>query len=506
MDKKPLVEIEKISKKFPGVQALDQVSVSFFPGEVHAIIGENGAGKSTLIKIIGGVYQKDGGKIKIKGKECLFSDVNQAKKSGISVIHQELSLIPDLSVAENLCLGREPRLGNSGFINKRAMRKMAKRILGTMGLKIDLDVIIRNLSTADRQMIEIARAVSQKAMFVIMDEPTTSLSSREIGTLFKIIKKLKNNGVCVIYVSHILSEVLEIADRITVLKDGCFVRTLSASEAKENLLVKLMVGREIKDYFSRKEKTIGGIVLEVRNLTRDPYFSDISFILRKGEILGISGLVGSGRTELIRSIFAADQFDKGEIILINKKVAFKSPEEAIKNGFGFVPEDRRLQGLILEASVKYNISLPSISATAKFGFVNTTWEQKICEKYVKKLKIRIPTFNSLTRSISGGNQQKIVVAKWLAATSKIMLLNEPTRGIDVNSKSELYSLMNSFTKEGGSIIMVSSELPEILGVADRILVIREGKLTANIDRKDATEEKIMMLASTSKNNGYEVKQ
>lgn len=498
MGKKPIIELVDISKSFPGVQALKGVSLSFFTGEIHALIGENGAGKSTLIKIMGGVYQKDSGKTFIHGEECEIKDVIHAQKMGISVIHQELSLVPDLTVMENLCLGREPIIGRSGIIDKSSMRKIAKKIMEPLGLNINPEAYIRDLKTADRQMVEIARAVSRNASLVIMDEPTSSLSSREVTTLFDTIRLLKKKNVSVIYVSHILSEVLLLADKVTVMRDGCVVRTLAACDADENILVKHMVGREIKDYFNKKDKEIGDVILEVRNLTREPHFSDISFNLRKGEILGISGLVGAGRTEIIRAIFGSDKFKSGEIILRGKKVDIRSPQKAIELGFGFVPEDRKIEGLILEASVRHNISLPSLRSTAKRGFVNNRWENDICKEYINKLKIHTPSYNAISKSLSGGNQQKIVVAKWFAAFSKILLLDEPTRGIDVNAKSEMYSLMNNYTKDGGSIIMVSSELPELLGIADRIVVIRQGKVSGILDRKEATEEKIMMLASTLK--------
>jgi len=499
MEKKSIIDLVNISKSFPGVQALKDVSLSFYPGEIHALIGENGAGKSTLIKIIGGVYQKDNGQIFIHGEECEIKDVIHAQRMGISVIHQELSLIPDLSVMENLCFGREPRFGRTGIIDKSSMRKIAIAIMEPLGLNINPDVYIRDLKTADKQMVEIARAVSKNAALVIMDEPTSSLSVREVTTLFDTIRLLKKNNVGVIYVSHILSEVLTLADTITVMKDGCVVRTLVSSDANENILVKLMVGREIKDFFNKKEKEIGDVILEVRHLTRKPYFSDISFNLRKGEILGISGLVGAGRTEIVRAIFGSDKFESGEIILRGKKVNIKSPQKAIELGFGFVPEDRKLEGLLLEASVRHNISLPSIKSTARRGFVNNRWENDVCKEYINKLNIHTPSYNTISKSLSGGNQQKIVVAKWFAAFSKILLLDEPTRGIDVNAKSEMYSLMNNYTKDGGSIIMVSSELPELLGITDRIVVIRQGKVSGILDRKEATEEKIMTLASVLKN-------
>jgi len=498
MDKKPIIELKNIRKSFPGVQALAGVSLPFYPGEIHALIGENGAGKSTLIKVMGGVYQKEGGQIYINGKECEIEDVTHAQNIGISVIHQELSLIPDLTVMENLCLGIEPRIGRSAFIDKNAMRNTARKIMKPLGLTINPDDFIKDLKTADRQMVEIARAVSRNAALVIMDEPTSSLSSREVTTLFKIIRKLKANNVGVIYVSHILSEVLSLSDKITVMRDGYIIRTLDADEADEKILVKSMVGREIKDYFNKEEQEIGDVILEVSDLTRKPYFFDVSFDLREGEILGISGLVGAGRTEIIRAIFGSDKLEKGKIRLRSEEVEIHSSRRAIELGFGFVPEDRKIEGLMLESPVKQNISLPSLKPTAKSGFVDRKWETEICKEYIQKLKIATPSRNTISKTLSGGNQQKIVVAKWFAANSKIMLLDEPTRGIDVNAKSEMYSLMNEYTKNGGSIVMVSSELPELLGMADRIVVIRQGKVSGILDREDATEEKIMTLASTLK--------
>ncbi len=506
MKTKPIVELKNISKSFPGVQALKDVSLSFFPGEIHALMGENGAGKSTLIKIMGGVYKKDSGSIFIRGEECEIEDVTQAQHMGISVIHQELSLIPDLTVMENLSLGIEPRLGGSAFIDKAEMRSRAIKFMEPLGLRINPGAFIRDLKTADRQMVEIARAVSRNAAMVIMDEPTSSLSTREITTLFEIIEKLKKNNVSVIYVSHILSEVLNLADKITVMRDGCLIRTLDRKEANENVIVKSMVGREIKDYFNKKEKEIGEVILEVKNLTRKPHFSNVSFNLRQGEILGISGLVGAGRTEVIRAIFGSDRYDFGEIYLDGKEVKMNSPLQAIELGFGFVPEDRKLQGLFLEDTVRRNISMPSLKPTAQKGFVNSKWELEACKEYIQKLKIHTPSSTTVSKTLSGGNQQKIVVAKWFAARSKILLLDEPTRGIDVNAKSEMYSLMNNFAKEGGSIIMVSSELPELLGMADRIVVIRQGKVSGILGREEATEEKIMTMASILKNTQKEVVQ
>jgi ABC-type sugar transport system ATPase subunit len=495
-DSIPIIELRNISKSFPGVKALSDLSISFHSGRIHGIIGENGAGKSTLIKILGGIYQKDQGDIVIRNEKTEIKDVLFSQKIGISIIHQELSLIPDLTVMENLTLGVEPRYRFTKLINRKEMLRNSMEIMESLDLKnINPKSMIRDLKTADRQMVEIARAVSRNASLVIMDEPTSSLSSREVETLFKIIRKLKKNGVGVIYISHIFREILSLSDTISVLRDGQLIRTLDAVDADEAQLVKLMVGREIKDYFNKSEKTIHEVILDLKNLSRKSEFKNVSFNLRKGEILGISGLVGAGRTEIIRSIFGLDHLDDGEVYLNGNKVEINSSGKAINLGFGFVPEDRKNEGLMLEASVSENISLPSIRFHSFKGFLNKKWESFVCSDFIKKLNISTPSGKTLTKYLSGGNQQKIVVAKWFAAESKIILLDEPTRGIDVNAKSEMYSLMNTYTKNGGSIIMVSSEMPELLGVADRIVVIRNGEVTGILDRNEATEEKLLTLSA-----------
>lgn len=504
MKQQPIIKLEKISKSFPGVQALKDVSLSFYPGEIHAVIGENGAGKSTLMKIIGGVYQKDNGRIIFNGEETEIDDVVRAQDLGISVIHQELSLIPDMTVLENLCISRMSEFGWGKFINKSQMEKFAKDVLESLDLDINPKAYVRDLKMAEKQMVEIAREISKDVRLIVMDEPTTSLSKREVKILFEKIRMLKKKGISIIYVSHMLNEVLTLADKITVMRDGCVVDSLNASETNEDTLVKLMVGRKIVDYFDKKKKSIGESVLEIRSLSREPDFSNISLNLRKGEILGISGLVGSGRTELLQAIFGLDKFTSGEVLLDGKKVTIESPQDAIELGLGFVPEDRKLHGLILSQTVKDNISLPSVGVKAVRGFLNKKWEVDVSKEYVKKLNIRTPSVNSIAKFLSGGNQQKIVVAKWLAAFSKILLLDEPTKGIDVNAKSEMYSLINNYTVEGGSVIVVSSEIPELLGIADRIVVVRRGRVMGTLNIEEATEEKIMLLASTEKNRKEEV--
>ncbi|AKX96011.1 sugar ABC transporter ATP-binding protein [Neomoorella thermoacetica] len=488
----PLLQLRGISKSFSGIKVLDNIDLDIYPGEVHALLGENGAGKSTLIKIISGVYQRDCGTITFKQKPVEFTNTRQALDAGISVIHQELSLIQDLSVAENIFLGREP-IKSRVFIDKEKMVSETIAIARSLGIDLKPWAMVRDLNVAEQQMVEIAKAVSCNASLVIMDEPTSSLSDRETETLFKIIKRLKKDNVAVIYISHRLKELEELADRLTILRDGKLVKTMVGEEMKKYNWVSLMVGREIKD-FSRKAQKPGEVILQVKDFTDPPKYWDINFELRQGEILGIAGLVGAGRTEVLQGIFGVKKPKHGSLYLNGQKVLFNSPAEAISNGIGFVPEDRRLQGVILAQSVKDNISLPSLYDKSNYGFINFLWENQVSEDYIKKMRIRTPSAKTIVKNLSGGNQQKVALARWLAAHAKILFLDEPTRGIDVNAKAEIYNLMNSFTSEGGSIIMVSSELPEILSMSDRIVVMHEGRVAGILDRHEASEEKIMELA------------
>ncbi|MCR4431359.1 MAG: sugar ABC transporter ATP-binding protein [Tepidanaerobacteraceae bacterium] len=500
MHQKPILEIAGVSKSFPGVKALSKVDLDIYPGQVHVLLGENGAGKSTLIKIISGVYTRDEGIIKLNGREVFFNNPRQALNAGISVIHQELSVIPDLTVAENIFLGREPRLQRTGFIDKKRMYSEAGRLLESMGVKINPRAVIRDLNTADRQMVEIARAVSQNSSIVIMDEPTSSLSENEVEALFGVIERLKSENVAIIYISHRLKEITSIGDVVTILRDGCVVKTVKIKDIDENQMIALMVGREItKFYYKSEVPSTGEIVLEVKNYTRRGAFEDVSFALKKGEILGVAGLIGAGRTEVMRAVFGADKVDRGECIYNGKPVRFATPQQAINAGIGFIPEDRRNQGLLLSKSVRENISLASLFPNSSKGFVDFKWEKNVAKEYIAMLRIKTPDENAVTKNLSGGNQQKVVIAKWLAARSKILIMDEPTRGIDVNAKAEIYAIMKNFVENGGSIIMVSSELPEILGVSDRIMVMREGRVAGIIDAQGATEKDIMHLASISSN-------
>ncbi len=496
MHQTPLIEMAGVSKSFPGVKALSNIDLNIYPGQVHVLLGENGAGKSTLIKIISGVYSHDEGNVKLNGQEVNFKNTRESLAAGISVIHQELSVIPDLTVAENIFLGREPKIGKSGFVDRKKMNKDAGQLLESIGVKICPKTVIRKLSNADKQMVEIARAVSQNSSLVIMDEPTSSLSEHEVEALFKVIEKLKRENVAIIYISHRLKEITRIGDTVTILRDGQIVKTVSLREIDESHMIALMVGREITQFYYKSEvPPADEVVLEIRNYTRKGVFEDVSFGLRRGEILGVAGLIGAGRTEVMRAIFGADGIDSGECFQNGQLVRFTEPQQAIKAGVGLIPEDRRNQGLLLSKSVKENTSLASLFVNSNFGFINFKWESRIAEDFIQMLHTKTPSANAPVKNLSGGNQQKVVIAKWLAAKSKILIMDEPTRGIDVNAKAEIYGLMKKFVEEGGSIIMVSSELPEILGVSDRIMVMREGKVSGIIDNHGTTEKDILQLAS-----------
>lgn len=494
VQEKPFVELKHISKAFPGVKVLEDISVAFYRGKVHALLGENGAGKSTIIKIISGIYQPDEGKVLVEGREEHLTNIRQAQRLGISVIHQELSVIDDLRVYENVFLGRE--LKKNGFVDALKMIRETQELLKSMDLAIDPRAFIRDLNNGAKQMVEIVRAVSRNSRMVIMDEPTSSLSDYEVRALFKVIQKLKEEQVAVIYISHRLKEILAMGDTLTVLRDGTLVDTVPVGEVTENRMVAMMVGRELSAYYfkpvtpKRKE-----VVLEVRNLTGGGVFKDVSFQLFRGEILGVAGLIGAGRTEVMRAVFGADSYDGGECLLYGKHYRAKTPKDTIKMGLGLIPEDRRGQGLLLEKNVKENTSLASLLDNSIRGLINFKWEKRAAAAYIEKLKIKTPSELACLKNLSGGNQQKVVIAKWLLAKSKILIMDEPTRGIDVNAKSEIYALMKEFVEQGGSIVLVSSELPEIIGCSNRIMVMREGVVTGFLNEEEATEERVMQFAS-----------
>ena len=495
MDEKreALVELKHIHKEFPGVKVLEDISIAFYPGEVHVLLGENGAGKSTIIKIISGIYQPDKGEVLIEGAPGA-KNIREAQHRGISVIHQELSVIPDLNVYENVFLGREKK--KSGFLDKGKMIAECKKILDGMDVAIDPTTPVYKLSNGEKQMVEIARAVSQNSKMVIMDEPTSSLSDHEVQSLFRVIRQLKKDNVAVIYISHRLKEILEMGDTLTVLRDGTKIATVPVSTVTEQKMVEMMVGREISQFYYKAEvPEKREVVLEVKEISSAHRFKNVSFQLYKGEVLGVAGLIGAGRTELMRAIFGADTYEHGDVLLYGESIKGKSPKEIIRRGIGLIPEDRRGQGLLLEKTVRENTSLASLKENSYNGFIDFLWEKQEAVSYIEKLRIKTPSDLAVTKNLSGGNQQKVVIAKWLLAKSKILIMDEPTRGIDVNAKAEIYELMKNFVEGGGSIILVSSELPEVLGCSNRIMVMREGYVTGFLDSAEATEENVMLFAS-----------
>lgn len=497
----PNLQAIHIDKRFPGVNALTDVSIDFYPGEVHALLGENGAGKSTLIKILSGVYTPTSGKVVFEGNEMHFTAPGEALDKGIAVIHQELSIANDLTVAENVFLGAEPRINNGPLLDRAKMNRDTQALLDYMKVtNIKATDIARDLTAAQQQMVEIAKVISKKAKVVIMDEPTSSLSEHEINALFEQLDNLRNNQVTVIYISHRMAEIFRMCDRATILRDGCKVKTCMIKDTTESEIVNSMVGREIKDYYNRQAHTPGKEMLRVEGLTRKKEFKDISFTAYAGEILGFYGLVGAGRTEVMETVFGARRADAGKIFVEGKEVHFRSPKDAIEHNLGMVTEDRRRTGLMLQATLRHNIVLPSLPYHhRRFGFLDNKWETDIAQEMTQKLRVKTPSIQTIIANLSGGNQQKVILAKWLIANSKILILDEPTRGIDVNAKSEFYALMNDFVAEGGCIIMVSSELPEMLGVADRIIVMREGVQGGEISGADATEQSVIQLASVQSN-------
>jgi ribose transport system ATP-binding protein len=489
----PLVEMRGMTKAFPGVQALLGVDLELRAGEVHAVVGENGAGKSTLMKILAGVYRPDGGSVRLGGEAILNETPRQALERGISMIHQELNLAPNLSVAENVFLGRAPTRG--GLIDWRRLYASVETLAARLGIDLDVRARVDELSVARQQMVEIAKALSLDARVIIMDEPTSALTERETEALFDIIARLKSQGVAVVYISHRLDEIFRVADRVTVLRDGRLVGTLPVAQATQPQLINMMVGRELTTLFPKESVEIGEPVLEVRHLQRNGVLEDISFVLRHREILGLAGLVGAGRTELVRVLFGADTLDGGEILLGDRPVHIRGPRDAIRLGVGFVTEDRKLQGLVLGMNVRENETLASLAQVSKLGFLQLGRERALAARLVQQLGVRTPSVEQEVANLSGGNQQKVVIAKWLATRARILILDEPTRGIDVGAKAEVHALMSRLAREGVSILMISSELPEILGMSDRILVMRQGRLSGEFTRDQASQEAILACAA-----------
>jgi inositol transport system ATP-binding protein len=494
MDDNVILQMENISKSFPGVKALSDVNLAVRKGTIHALMGENGAGKSTLMKILDGIYAPDSGQIIFKGQTVTIDSTHTALKLGISMIHQELSPIPYMTVAENIFLGREP-LGRYGLIDKRRLNADTKALLSRLEIDINPVSIMRSLSVANTQMVEIAKAISYDASLIIMDEPTSAITEREVDHLFRMIRSLKAKGVTIIYITHKMDEVFQIADDITVLRDGKHVATVSASQTNKGHLITMMVGRELTEMFPKEYAPIGEIVLSVRNLTREGIVEDVSFDLCRGEILGIAGLMGAGRTTVIESIFGIHKVDAGEIIIKGKKTQINSPADAIKNGLALLTEDRKLTGIMGVLPVRDNMMIASLPNYEKRGFLDGRLMEMTYKEEKSRLDIKSPSMHQLIKLLSGGNQQKVLVSRWLLTSPDILILDEPTRGIDVGAKAEIHKLMSKLAQEGKAIIMISSELPEILGMSDRILVMHEGRVGGIFERKNATQESIMQAAT-----------
>jgi ribose transport system ATP-binding protein len=493
----PLLQMKGIYKHYPGVVALADVNFELNAGEVHCLLGENGAGKSTLMKILSGAIKKDAGSIFIEGKEIGFKSPADAQKYGISMIYQEFKLVPELSVAENILLGNEPTRGNSPFVDYKKVHQDAREILVQLGEKIPTATKISSLSMAQRQMVEIARALSKQVKILAMDEPSASLSQNELERLFAVIRKLKTEGVGIIYISHRLEEVFQIGDRLTVLRDGRFVHSCPVSETDRRSLIRWMVGRELEQEFPKIDPDRGEEVLRIEGLSSG-ILKDINLSVYRGEILGLAGLVGAGRSELARIIFGADPKDKGRISLEGGEISARTPREAIDLGIGLLTEDRNKYGLIMQMNVKENISLSNLRQVAGHFFIKQAKENSIAEKYKQALRIRTPSIDQKVEALSGGNRQKVVLARWLFTKSKLLIFDEPTAGIDVGVKLEIYNLINKLAQEGIGLVVISSDLPELLGICHRIAVMWEGHITGILSGQEATQEKVMTLATGTK--------
>jgi ribose transport system ATP-binding protein len=495
-----LLRMEGIYKSFPGVQALSDAKFELRRGEVHALVGENGAGKSTLMKILGGIYHKDAGHIYLEGQEVEIPDPRTAQHLGISIVHQELNLMPHLTVAQNIFIGREPRAKVSFVLDDKTTNQRTERLFKMLNLQLDPNTKVADLTVAKQQMVEIAKALSINAKILVMDEPTAALTDTEIEELFTVIRQLRSQGVGVIHISHRLEELKQISDRVTVMRDGKYIDTLLTQEAPINKIISLMVGRIIYESAPELPETPNQeVVLEVRNLNRGRVLRDVNFSLKKGEILGFAGLIGAGRTEVARAIFGADSFDTGEIYIKGKKVHLKSPRDAVKHGIGYLSEDRKRYGLTLGMTVDENIVLASLRYFMRlFGWVDQPKALSVSSEMVKKINIKTPGLQQKVKFLSGGNQQKVIVGKWLTADTEILIFDEPTRGIDVGAKSEVYKLLNDLIHQGKSIIMISSELPEILRMSHRVLVMCEGRITGELSAAEATQENIMHFATQRK--------
>lgn len=487
-----ILQLEDVTKMYPGVIALDNVSLSLEEGEIHALMGENGAGKSTLIKVISGAVTPDQGTVTIGGEKVRQMTPALSRKLGVGVIYQEFNLVPSLSVAENVFLG--DRIGGKILIDRETMRTRTKKLLDQLGVELDADRMVGELSVAQQQIVEIAKAISQNARVLIMDEPSAALAMAEAEALLEIVARLKKAGVTILYISHRMDEVFKIAERITVMRDGCYVATVDAKTAKRKDVIALMVGRELKETFPERESRPGEPVLEVEHLYGNGD-RDINFCLRKGEILGLAGLVGAGRTELAKVLYGAAKADKGVIRIRGREVRIKNPTQAVKYGIGLIPESRKTEGGFLEYPIRWNISIMSLKRLSRFSVVDTEALERQAVELGDMLRIKMPSLGQLMRNLSGGNQQKVVLAKVLASKAEILIFDEPTRGIDIGAKQEIYKLMNELVEQGKSIIMISSEMEELIGMSDRILVLHEGEITGEVNKDEFSQQRILALAS-----------
>lgn len=490
----PLLELKGVTKSFGAVAALVDADLALDAGSIHAVIGENGAGKSTLVKIIGGLYRRDNGEFLLEGESVDFQNTHEAKAAGISVIYQEPTLFPDLSVAENLFVGRQPYT-RFGFLDRARMRRETRELTLRLGVPIDPDREARGLSIADQQVVEIAKSISVGAKVIIMDEPTAALSGIEVERLMGIARQLRDEGKGLIFISHRFDEVFALCDVLTVMRDGSYVATNKTAEVTEDEIIRQMVGRSVENLFPKEVAEVGDAVLEVENLTSIGVFEDVSFTVRSGEIVCFAGLVGAGRSEIARAIFGVDGYDSGSVRIGGAKVARRNPAAAMRLGMGFVPEDRRKQGLAMTAGVQTNITMAIRNRLARFGIITSTLEEPSARNWAARLHVKTNALDTEAQMLSGGNQQKLVLGKWLATEPKFLIVDEPTRGIDVGTKAEVHRLLSELAGNGVALLMISSELPEVLGMADRVLVVREGRITAEFSREAATPENVMYAAT-----------
>lgn len=492
MDNNYILTLKNITKEFPGVKALDDVTINIERGTIHGLVGENGAGKSTLIKVLAGIYRPNKGEIILDGKPCRFNGPIEARRAGISVVHQEIKLAEPLSVAENMFLGNV-QLKN-GLVDWKGMRRRAREIVEDLGMDIDINAQVSSLTVAKKQIVEIMHAINNNSRILIMDEPSAVLTDRELEVMFRIVKQLRDKGITIIYISHRLDEIFGLCSNVSVLRDGCHIDTIPVASVDRQGLINMMVGREMGQEYPKEVGNVGGTILEVKNLSRG-ILRDISFEVKSGEVFGISGLVGAGRTELARAILGIDKPESGEVYVRGKKVHYRTFADAIRDGLGLIPEDRKLQGLVQIMSVKRNTTLVNMKRVLRAGVISSSLEEKLSKEYADKLHVVTPSMETEVQYLSGGNQQKVVIAKWLFQNSEILFLDEPTRGIDVGAKAEIYRLINRMAKEGKTIIMISSEMPELLGMCDRIMVMHEGHKMGELNAAEATQAKIMALCS-----------